>query len=121
MTTLETVRALSGLGSDVVPDEDLAVHLQLAQDWCDTRATGYGVSAPDSAVALMTIFFLRQYLDLKGVKPSSLSLPDISMATDVHSMCELAKSSAVEQIKALAFARGGAVKHIRSGKVGRWR
>lgn len=121
MTSLETVRALSGLGEDVVPDEDLTVHLQLAQDWCDTRARGYGVTAPDSAVALMTVFFLRQYLDLKGVKPSTLSLPDISMATDVRSMCELAKSAAVEQIKALAFARGGAVKHIRSGKVGRWR
>lgn len=121
MTDVDTVRALTGLSSDIVPDSDLSVHIELAQDWCSTRAQGFGLgSAPDAAVALMSLFFLRNYLDLKGIKPSSISYPDLSMSTDVRSMCELAKTMAVEQIKSAAYKNGSAFRQIRSGKVRRW-
>ena len=119
--SIETkTRLLIGLSADVIPDAVLEDAIDLAQDWCQTRASAYSVEAPESAVVLMAVFFLRQHLDLKGVKPSSISMPDLSMATDVRSMCDLAKEMAIEAIKAKASARGQTFRHIRSGRVGRW-
>lgn len=119
-TDIATIRALTGLSADIVPDADLQVQIDIAQGFCSDIARGYGCSAPDTAVAFMTIYCLRNYLDLRGIKPSSISMPDLSMSTDVKSMCELAYETAMRQIKSSAIASGGAVRHIRSGKVGRW-
>lgn len=116
--TLQKVRLLTGLTADVVDDDSMSVCMELAEDWCRSKAGR--VAPPDSAVALMTVYFLRNHLDLKGVKPSSISMPDLSMSTDIRAMCELAKTTAVEQIKAAIANNGGAVIHLRSGKVGRW-
>lgn len=119
--SIETkTRLLLGLSADVVPDDVLQDAIELAQDWCQARASAYSVEAPESAVVMMSIFYLRQHLDLKGIKPSSISMPDLSMSTDLRSMCDLAKDMAVEAIKARASARGQTFRHIRSGKVGRW-
>lgn len=120
MTDIATVRALTGLSADIVPDADLQVQITVAEGYCSEIARGFGCSVPDSAVCFMTIYCLRNYLDLRGIKPSSISMPDLSMSTDVARMCELAYESAVRSIKSSAIASGGAVRHIRSGKVGRW-
>ena len=120
MSTETKTRLLIGLTADVIPDAVLEDAIELAQDWCQARASAYSVEAPESAVIMMAVFFLRQHLDLKGVKPSSISMPDLSMATDVRSMCDLAKDMAIEAIKAKASARGQTFRHIRRGKVGRW-
>lgn len=120
MTIEAKVRLILGLSEDVVSAETLETATELAQDWCQARASAYSVEAPESAVVMMAIYFLRQHLDLAGIKPSSISMPDLSMATDVRSMCDLAKDMAVEAIKAQASARGQTFRHIRSGKVGRW-
>ena len=120
MSIESKTRLLLGVSEDVVPDDVLTDAVELAQDWCRARASAYSVEAPESAVVMMAIFFLRQHLDLKGIKPSSISMPDLSMATDVRSMCDLAKDLAVEAIKASASSKGQTFRHIRSGKVGRW-
>lgn len=120
MTILTKTRLILGLSEDVVSDDVLQDAVELATDWCTAKASAYGVQAPESAVVMMALFFLRQHLDLKGVKPSSISMPDLSMATDVRSMCDLAKDMAVEAIKSSASASGQSFRHIRSGKVGRW-
>ena len=120
MSTISKTRLILGLSAEVVPDDVLADAVELATDWCTARASAYSVQAPESAVVLMALFFLRQHLDLKGVKPSSISMPDLSMATDVRSMCDQAREMAVEAIKAQASAKGETFRHIRSGKVGRW-
>lgn len=117
---LPTVRAVTGLSADIVPDSDLQVQLGLAQEFCSSIASGYGVTAPDTAVAFMTVYLLRNYLDLRGIKPSSITMPDLAMSTNVREMCQLAYDSAVRQIKSLAIARGGAVRRIYSGEVRRW-
>ncbi len=118
--TVDTMRLVLGLDSTVISDEAVEQAVALAQDWCDVRASSYSVTAPDSAVVDMAIYYLRQHLDLAGIKPSSITMPDLSMSTDVRTMCELAKDNAVEAIKAAAYAKGAGIKHIRSGKVGRW-
>lgn len=120
MTMESKVRLILGLSADVVSDAVLSEAVELATDWCGAKARAYSVTAPDSAVVMMAIFFLRNHLDLAGIKPSSINMPDLSMATDVRTMCELAKDMAVEAIKSAAFSHGSAVRHIRSGKVGRW-
>lgn len=120
MSIATKTRLLLGLSEDVVPNDVLNDAVELAEDWCRARASAYSTEAPESAVVLMAVFFLRQHLDLAGIKPSSISMPDLSMATDVRSMCDLAKDMAVEAIKAQATARGQTFRHIRSGKVGRW-
>lgn len=120
MSIATKTRLLIGLSEDVVPDAVLEDAVELATDWCTAKASAYSVEAPESAVVMMAVFFLRQHLDMKGVKPSSISMPDLSMATDLRSMCDLAKDMAVEAIKAKASATGQTFRHIRSGKVGRW-
>lgn len=122
MTILSKTRLILGLSAEVVPDDVLADAVELATDWCQARASAYSVQAPESAVVLMALFFLRQHLDLKGVKPSSISMPDLSMSTDMRAVCDTLTAQAEMQIKSAAYARGAAVKHIRSGKVPlRWR
>ena len=120
MTDIATIRALTGISADIVPDTDLQVQITVAEGYCADIARGYGCTVPETAVAFMTVYVLRNYLDLRGIKPSSISMPDLSMSTDVRSMCELAYDTAVRSIKSTAIASGGAVRHIRSGKVGRW-
>ena len=63
---------------------------------------------------------MRTHLDLAGIKPSSISMPDLSMSTDFRSAAELLKTDAMEAIKAAAYAKGSAFRHIRSGRVSRW-
>ncbi len=121
MTDAERIRTILGLGQDVVDDATLAEALTLAEEWCDIRAQAYAATAPDSAVTMMVLYFLRQNLDIRGIKPSSISMPDLSMSTDLASACALLKDAALEAIKASGFNRGGVFKHIRSGKVSRWR
>jgi hypothetical protein len=116
----EEIRLLLGLSADVVSDDTLEAAEGAALDWCTIRAAAYKVAPPQSAVAMMTLFFLRQNLDIRGIKPSSISMPDLSMATDLRGACELLKATAVEEIKAAAFSKGQGFKHIRSGKVPRW-
>lgn len=120
MTSIAMIRSLTGLTPAIIPDEDLRVQIDVAEGFCTRIARGYGCTAPDTAVAFMTIYCLRNYLDLRGIKPSSISMPDLSMSTDIVRMCELAYDVAVREIKSAAIASGGAVRHIRSGKVGRW-
>ena len=120
MSIATKTRLLLGLSAEVVPDDVLNDAVELAEDWCRARASAYSTEAPESAVVLMAVFFLRQHLDLAGIKPSSISMPDLTMATDVRSMCDLAKDMAIEAIKAQATARGQTFRHIRSGKVGKW-
>lgn len=121
MTIVDEVRLICGLSADTVSDEVLAQAVTLAEDWCATRARSYSIPAPKSAVVSMSLYFLRTHLDLAGIKPSSISMPDLSMATDFRSASELLKNDAIEAIKSEAFARGAAVRHIRSGKVSKWR
>lgn len=120
MTSVNSIRLILGLPASTVSDEVIAQAIVLAQEYCDAKAAGYNVSAPESAVASMTIYYLRTHLDLAGIKPSSISLPDISMSTDFRSAAELLKDDALSAIKSAAFAKGSAVRHIRSGRVGRW-
>lgn len=120
MTTVAQVRLIIGLGADTIPDASIEAAIDLATAWCETAAGAYHVTAPDCAVMDMTIYYLRQHLDLAGVKPSSLSLPDISMATDLASACRLLMESAEGAIKKEAASKGASFRHIRSGKVGRW-
>ena len=117
MTLADDLRVLFGLSEDVVSDELLGVIITQAQEWCDAKASAYHVTAPESAVALMAQVFLRQNLDLRGIKPSSISMPDLSMSTDMRAVCDTLTAQAETQIKSVAYARGAAVKHIRSGKV----
>ena len=117
MTMAEDLRTLFGLSSDVVSDDLLDLVIRYATEWCDRKASAYHVTAPESAVVLMAEVYLRQNLDLRGIKPSSISMPDLSMSTDVKTVCDMLTQQAESQIKAVAYARGAAVKHIRSGKV----
>jgi len=117
MTTADNVRLILGLSTDVVSDDTLNAALELSTEWCETRAAAYRISAPQSAVAMMTLFFLRNNLDLRGIKPSSIAMPDLTMTTDLKSACDMLKDAALDEIKAAAYARGAALKHIRSGKV----
>lgn len=117
MTLAEDLRVLFGLSEEVVSDELLEVTIKQAEDWCANEARAYRVSPPESAVALMAQVFLRQNLDLRGIKPSSISMPDLSMSTDIRAMCDSLTAEAKRQIKASAYANGRAVRHIRSGKV----
>lgn len=117
MTLADDLRVLFGLSEDVVSDALLDVIIAQAQDWCNDKASAYHVTPPESAVALMAQVFLRQNLDLRGIKPSSISMPDLSMSTDMRAMCDTLTAQAETQIKSAAYARGAAVKHIRSGKV----
>lgn len=120
--TPQEIRLLLGLPEATVGDDVLAAAMRLAQIWCDSTAAKYRVTAPETAVADMTLFYLRNHLDTAGIKPSSLSLPDISMATDFKSACELLLKDATDQIRNAAIARGNVgFNHIRSGKVQRWR
>ncbi len=118
--TVSKMRLVLGLGEDTIPDDAVEAAISLAEEWCNVRAASYHVSAPDPAVVDMTLYYLRQYLDTAGIKPSSISMPDLSMATDVRAMCELAKANAVEAIKATAYSGGSPIRQIRSGKVRRW-
>jgi hypothetical protein len=117
MTTADEVRLILGLSTDVVSDQTLNAALTLASEWCAVRASAYHVQPPQGAIVMMTLFFLRNNLDLRGIKPSSISMPDLSMSTDLKSACDMLKDAALDEIKAAAYARGAAVKHIRSGKV----
>ena len=112
MTLAEDLRVLFGLSEDVVSDELLDITIKQAEDWCANEARAYRVSPPESAVALMAQVFLRQNLDLR-----SISMPDLSMSTDIRAMCDSLTAEAKRQIKASAYANGRAVRHIRSGKV----
>jgi len=120
LTTAERVRYILGLSADVVSDDVLDTAVELAGDWCTARASAYGVTAPESAVVSMSIYFLRVHLDLAGIKPSSISMPDLSMSTDFASATNQLIESALADIRAVAFSSGTAVRHIRSGRVGRW-
>lgn len=120
--TPQEIRLLLGLPEATVGDDVLETALRLAQIWCDSTAAKYRVTAPETAVADMTLFYLRNHLDTAGIKPSSISLPDIQMATDFRSACDLLLQDATEQIRNAAIARGNVgFNHIRSGKVPRWR
>ena len=119
-TDVAQVRLIIGLGADVIPDASVEAAIDLATAWCATAAGAYHVTAPDSAVMDMTIYYLRQHLDLAGIKPSSLSLPGITMATDMAGACRLLMESAEEAIRKEAASKGASFRHIRSGKVGRW-
>lgn len=118
--TAAQVRLIVGLGADVIPDAAVEAAIQLATAWCENCAGAYHVSAPDCAVMDMTVYYLRQHLDMAGVKPSSISLPGITMATDLASACRLLMESAEGAIKKEAAGKGASFRHIRSGKVGRW-
>ena len=118
--TPQKIRLLLGLSEAVVDDATLGVAMELAEDWCARKAAAYATTAPESAVADMTLFYLRQHLDLKGVKPSSINLPDMSMATDMVSACRLLEEHAEKEIKAQAFARGQGFRHLRAGQVSKW-
>lgn len=118
--TAEKVRLILGLSSDVVDDATLETAVELAEEWCAVRAGAYRVTAPTTAIVLMSLYFLRHHLDLAGIKPSSLSMPDLSMSTDFSSACNMLEENAMKEIKAVAFSQGSAFKHIRSGKVQRW-
>lgn len=120
MTAEEQVRIILGLSADVVPDEVITQAVTLAEEWCAARARAYSTTAPQCAVVSMSLYYLRTHLDLAGIKPSSISMPDLSMATDFRSASELLKTDAIEAIKAQAFSRGSAVRHIRSGRVSKW-
>lgn len=118
--SIEQARLILGLASDVVPDDVLATAYGLAEEWVARKAASYSVAPPNSAVVMMTIYFLRTHLDLAGIKPSSLNLPDLAMSTDMVSASRLLMETAEKDIKDAAFANGAAFRHIRSGKVGRW-
>ena len=120
MTDASELRILFGLGPDVISDEALEIIIAQAQAWCDEKAAGYGITPPDSAVVLMAQVYLRQNLDLRGIKPSSISMPDLSMSTDLRSVCDALTDQAASQIKSAAFRKGKGFRHIRSGKVARW-
>ena len=111
------VRLLIGLSTDVIDMTTMETMVGLATDWCNDKAAAYHVAPPQSAIILMTEFYVRQNLDLRGIKPSSISMPDLSMSTDVKTICDMLMDKAKEQIRSAAYARGAAVKHIRSGKV----
>lgn len=116
--TIETdLRVLFGLSTDVVSNDLLALIVKYATDWCTKKASAYHVAPPESAIVLMAEVYLRQNLDLRGIKPSSISMPDLTMSTDLKTVCDMLTGQAEEQIKAAAYANGAAVKHIRSGKV----
>ena len=110
-------RLIVGLSTDVIDTATMEAAVDLASEWCSDRASAYHVAPPTSAIVSMTIFFLRHNLDLRGIKPSSIDMPGLKMATDFASACDILKTSALEDIKSAAYARGAAVKHIRSGKV----
>ena len=115
------VRLLVGLSTDVIDTATLEALVGLAQDWCNGKAAAYHVSPPESAVVLMTEYYIRQNLDMRGIKPSSINMPGLSMSTDLRTACDMLMEQAQQQIKDAAYARGAAVKHIRSGKVAlRW-
>ncbi len=120
MTTAEDVRIICGLSTDVVSNAVLEQAVVLAEEWCQARARAYSTTAPKAAVVSMALYYLRAHLDLAGIKPSSISMPDLSMSTDFRSASELLKADAIEAIKAQAFSRGSAVRHIRSGRVSKW-
>ena len=116
------VRLIIGLSTDVIDTATMSAAVELAGEWCAVRASAYHVTAPDAAIVAMTIYYLRHNLDIRGIKPSSINMPGLSMSTDFRSACDILKESALDEIKAAAYARGAAVKHIRSGKVAlRWR
>lgn len=117
MTLADDLRALWGLSPDVVSDALMDVIIRQATDWCNTKASAYHVTPPESAVVLMAEAYLRRNLDLRGIKPSSISMPDLSMSTDLNTIIGKLEDEAMTQIKSAAYARGAAVKHIRSGKV----
>jgi len=118
--TPERARALLGLGPEVISDESLQACIDLAQEWCDRKAAAFRVSAPESAVAAITEYNVRKNLDMRGIKPSSLSMPDLSMSTDLASILNKLYEQAVQAIKDEAVARGAGFRHIRSGKVSKW-
>lgn len=120
MTDREAIRTLIGLDASVIPDEALDVAIGFAEEWCNDRARGYGITAPDSAVAMMSLWFVRQHLDLAGIKPSSITMPDLAMSTDLNSALTALKDGAIEAIKAAATGKGAAFRQIRSGRVARW-
>ena len=116
------VRLIVGLSTDVIDTATMEAAVDLATEWCGVEASKYHVAPPSSAIVSMTMFYLRHNLDIRGIKPSSIDMPGLSMSTDFASACDILKTSASEDIKAVAYARGAAVKHIRSGKVQlKWR
>lgn len=117
MTNVDEVRLILGLSTDVVSDDTLNAALNLSTEWCTIRASAYHIQPPQGAIVMMALFYLRNNLDLRGIKPSSINMPDLSMSTDLRSACDMLKDAALDEIKAAAYARGAAVKHIRSGKV----
>ena len=120
MTLADDLRVLWGLSPDVVSDALMDDIIRQATDWCNAKASAYHVTPPESAVVLMAEAYLRRNLDLRGIKPSSISMPDLSMSTDLASACRILQESAETAIKSKAYANGMAVRHIRSGKVPRW-
>lgn len=83
--TPEDARAYLGLGTDVISDAALGVCIKYAVEWCDDKAQSYGgAKVPEPAIMLMTEYFVRQNLDLRGIKPSSISMPGMTMSTDLN-------------------------------------
>ena len=117
MTMAQDLRTLFGLSADVVSDDLLELVIRYATDWCNGKAAAYHVTPPDSAIVLMAEVYLRQNLDLRGIKPTTINMPGLSMSTDLKTTCDMLTEQAQQQIKDAAYARGAAVKHIRSGKV----
>ena len=117
MTLADDLRTMWGLSTDVVSDSLMDVIIRQAQSWCDAKASAYHVTAPDSAVVAMAEVYLRRNLDLRGIKPSSINMPDLSMSTDLNTVCGRLEEEALTAIKSVAYSKGAAVKHIRSGKV----
>ena len=111
------VRLLVGLSTDVIDINTMQAMVDLATDWCNAYAAKFSVAPPESSIVLMAQVYVRQNLDLRGIKPSSINMPGLSMSTDVKTVCDMLTEQAESQIKSAAYARGAAVKHIRSGKV----
>ena len=105
MTIESDLRTLFGLSTDVVSDALLTVIVNDAREWCAEKAAAYHVAPPESAVKLMAQVYLRENLDLRGIKPSSISMPDLSMSTDLRSICDKLTEDAMAQIKSAAYAR----------------
>lgn len=117
-----TLRTYTGLDTATISDEALAVIITLAEDWCRQKAASYGgARVPEAAVLDASVAYLRQNLDLRGIKPSSISMPDLSMSTDVNAAVSALFDRAEASIKASATGSGRAFRHLRAGKVPRWR
>jgi len=122
--TLVEIRNQIGVTTDVIDDTMLQEALTMAEEYCTAFCARYGASgagdAYDIAVKYMAQANVRYNLDVRGIKPESLSVGGLSMGTALSSTVDQLKALADSSLRTTVLSSNNRIdmyiRHIRSGK-----